>query len=83
MPNGRELINEMDYKERIKAMKPRALSEFTAEQVYETCIIIQSHDKRIKKLEGRDRKAFGYTGGIGGIIGAAFTFLIEFFIRRG
>jgi len=82
MPNGRELINEMDYRERIKAMGERELSEFTAMQIYEACLIQKQHDKRITSLERRDRRSFGYTGGIGGVIGAALAVLVEFLFRR-
>jgi len=83
MPNGREIINELDYRQRIKIMGDRELSEFTAFQVYETCIIVQNHGKRIEKMESRDRKTFGYVGGIGGLIGAIIAGTIDFFIRRG
>lgn len=83
MPNGKNLINEMDYQERIKIMPDRQLSEFTATKVYETLVIVQNNVKRISKLESKDRKTFGLTGGIGGVIGAAIAVFVEFFIRRG
>jgi len=83
MPNGKELINELDYRQRIKIMPDRQLLEFTAMQVYETSLIVQAHDKRIYKLESRDRKTFGFTGGLGACLGAAVAVIIDFFARRG
>ncbi len=56
MPNGKELINEIDYQQRIKSMKSRELSEFTAMQVYENNIIMQDHERRIHKLENPSKK---------------------------
>lgn len=53
MPNGKELINEMDYQQRIKAMKPRELSEFTAMQVYESHVTLKEHEKRLDTIESR------------------------------
>ena len=84
MSNGeRGLINELDYRQRIQDLPDRQLLEFTALQVYETTIIIHNHDKRIGKLESRNRKTFGYVGGIGGVIGAIFAGALDFFIRKG
>ena len=82
MPNGKSLINEMDYQGRIKAMGDRELSEFTAMQIYETCITLQTHDKRIHSLEKRGRKTIGFTGGLGAFAGAIIAVLFDFFARR-
>jgi len=78
MANGKEMINELDYRQRIKDMKPRELSEFTALQVYETCIIVQKHEKRIITLENRDRKWVGIGGGIGAVVAAIGYAIINF-----
>uniref|UniRef100_A0A6M3L1H8 Uncharacterized protein n=1 Tax=viral metagenome TaxID=1070528 RepID=A0A6M3L1H8_9ZZZZ len=78
MPNGKNLINELDYREKIKAMKPRALQEFTALRVYETCIIVERNDRRITVLEKRDRKWTGIGGGIGAIIASAIWAILNF-----
>ncbi len=56
MPNGKELINEIDYQRRIKSMKSRELSEFTAMQVYENNITMQDHEGRLIKLERPSKK---------------------------
>ena len=53
MPNGEHLVTELDYREHIERMKPRELAVFTAMQVYESHVIIQSHDHRLEMLEKR------------------------------
>lgn len=53
MPNGKELINEMDYQQRIKSMKSRELSEFTATQVYESHVTLKEHEKRLDSIESK------------------------------
>ena len=78
MPNGKELINEMDYQQRIKAMKPRELSEFTATQVYESHVTLKEHEKRLDNIEARlplrptKRKQFAFGGTIMTAIAAVF-----------
>ncbi len=63
MSNGKELINEMDYQQRIRAMKARELSEFTAMQVYENNLTMQDHEGRIIKLESPSKKRQATFGG--------------------
>jgi len=79
MANGRDLINEMDFRERIKTMPDRELSEFTALQVYETCTIVQSHEKRIISLETRDRRWAGIGAGIGTVFATVVYAIMNFF----
>jgi hypothetical protein len=63
-------------------MGDRELSEEMAMQTYETCLIVQNHSKRITTLEKRDKKTYGYTGGLGAFFGAVIVVIVEFF-RRG
>ncbi len=51
MPNGKELINELDYQQRIKEMRPRELAVFTAMQVYESHVTLKEHEKRLGSIE--------------------------------
>ena len=76
-----ELLDDLEFEKRITDPKlsDRGLMEFTARQVYECNKEISGHGKRIKSLESRDRKQFGVSGGIGGIIGSAIAALIYFF----
>ena len=80
---GDELLNEMDFKDRIRVMPDRQLSEFTAELVYENRIVSDDHEKRIKGLENQRRRTIGVTGGVSGIIGASFIAVIDYLLRRG
>ncbi len=82
MPNGSELINQLTYKAQIKSRSDRSWQEFTAEKVFELATMSADHEKRIVTLEERDRKAFGISGGIGGIIGAALIALTNYLLNR-
>jgi len=79
MPNGYDLINEINFRESIKRMEDRELSEFTALQVYETCILVQKNDKRITTLENRDKRWAGIGAGIGAVFAVLFYAILNFF----
>ena len=77
MSNGKEIINEIDYQQRIKSMKSRELSEFTAMQVYETKITVQNLGHRVSTLERPSKKrqiTFG---------GSIITFIIAIIYALG
>jgi len=82
MPNGKDMLNEMEFKEHIKEMKDRELSEFTALQVWEACATLQDHSIRILKLEKRNHRITGWIGTIGVLIGAVVVGIIDYFVRR-
>ena len=75
MPNGRYILNDLEFDKEIKAMGDRELMEFTAKLSYSNAI-------RIISLEGKNRKAMGAVGGAGALIGVAIASLIDYFIRR-
>jgi len=79
MPNGYDLINEMNFRESIKRMADRELSEFTALRVYETCIIVQNHEKKITTLQNRDRRWAGIGAGIGAVFAGVFYAILSLF----
>ncbi len=82
MPNGKQVISDIEYEQHIKYMDDRQLLEFTARQVYDLCVKVSEDRKRIDALEKHDQKAFGTAGGIGAVIGAAIATVIDYFIRR-
>lgn len=82
MPNGKEMLNEMEFTQRIKKMPDRELSEFTALQVWEACSTLQNHDTRLLKVEKRSRRIVGWIGTAGVLIGAIVVGVIDYFIRR-
>ena len=79
MSNGKEIINELDFTQRIEAMPDRKLLEFVAGKVYETSLRCPIHNKRINALEKRDTKMFGVSGAIGGIISGFVVGLVSYF----
>ena len=53
MGNGKELINELNYRQLIEKMPPKELSQFTALQTYENNITLQKHETRLVIIESR------------------------------
>ena len=79
MSGGLDLINEMDFRSKIKTMQDRELSEFTALTVYDTCNMVSKHSKRITALENRDRRWVGIGAGIGAVFAGVFYLILNFF----
>lgn len=80
MNNG-EMLNDLEFEQRIGELNDRDLSEFTARQIFEARKDIHSNTKRIKSLEGKNKKIFAITGATGTIIGGAIVAIIEHFKR--
>ena len=78
MPNGRDVVNELDFLEHIKELPDRELLEFVARQNFETAIRCPVHDRRITSLEKGSRKTSGITGGATGGIIAAIVAIISY-----
>ncbi len=75
MPNGRYILNDLEFEKQIKEMSDRELMEFSARLGYTNCIRIQS-------LENRNKRTMTVSGGIGGVIGVAIASVIDYFLRR-
>ena len=71
MPNGYEMLNEMEFDRRIKELDDRGLAEFNARQIYDIRTGLQKVKNRVTTLESRDHKTFGIVGGVGGVLGTA------------
>ncbi len=82
MPNGKYVLNDLDFEKRISGMGDRGLLEFVARQNYETCSRCEKHDKRITSLENQNRKISGIFGGIAGLISAVVIGIINYFVRN-
>ncbi len=83
MPNRTaSFLGGLELEEHLDKMSDRDLMEFTARQVFAICRRCETEDKRITTLENRDKRVFGITGGIGGIIGAIFIAMVDYFVRR-
>lgn len=83
MPDGRYLLNDIEFEQAIKEMDDRQLLEFTARQTYSISNTVAGHDKRIKSLEGQSNRRSGFIGGAGAIIGAAVSSIVDYLVRRG
>ena len=79
MPDN--FLDRMELDKRIEGMENRQLMEFTAKEVYSISVQVTDHQKRIKKLENRNRKEMGLVGTIGGILGVAFASILDYFLR--
>ena len=91
MPNGKELLNDMDFNKKLDEMGDDlpSLVKFMAwrqydmtKQLAEVTSLCPVQNKRIQKLETRGKKEVGASGGVGAVIGVAIATLIEFFLRR-
>jgi len=82
MPNGRYVLNDLEFEKRISNMDDRDLLEFVARQSYETCIHVEKHSNRIMALENQSKKISGIFGGIAGLISAIIVGIINYFVRN-
>lgn len=79
MPNGRVINEELEFKQRIATMRDRELLEFAVDKLYDLSLRCPEEDGRITALEKQNKKMFGITGGISGVIGAGIIAAINFF----
>lgn len=82
MPNGLEFLSSLELEQRLKGMNDRELSEFTARQVYHTCLLANSNERRIVTLENKGNKITGVAGAIGTLIGAAIVGILNWFVGK-
>ena len=81
MPNGRYVLNDLEFEKRISGMGDRDLLEFVARQSYETCFYVERNSNRIATLENHNRKISGIFGGIAGLISATMVGVISWFTK--
>ena len=85
MPNGKPMLDELEYNRLIKGLSDRELQEFTARQLYDIKIIAFTNTERIGVLEKRDvslRRAGGIGGAIGSAIGAGVVCAVNYFTGK-
>ncbi len=73
-PNGRYILNDLEFDREIEEMSDRKLAEFSAKLGYSNAI-------RITKLENRGKRSMGAAGGAGVLIGGIIAGVFEFFRR--
>lgn len=80
---SKSMLNGMEFQQRMKSMKDRELLEFTANQVYETCLRCESHESRLKMLEARDHKTFGIVSALAAGLGYGIAVAVNMFVKKG
>ena len=73
------MMDDLDFDQKIKSKPDRELLEFVAEQVYKVSLRCPIEEKRITALEGQNKKMFGLTGGVSGVIGAGIVAALNWF----
>lgn len=75
MPNGRYILNDLEFDKEIEAMSDRKLMEFSARLGYSNAI-------RITTLESIGKRTMGAIGGVGAVIGAVIVSIMDYLVRR-
>jgi len=76
-----EILDDLEFEEKIRALPDRELIEFNARQLFLLRKDYQSVQNRLKRLENRDRKFYGIIGATGTFVGAIIVSGIEY-IRK-
>ena len=76
------MLNDLNFEEKIKSLDDRPLLEFIARQTYGITGKCKGYDKDIALLKNGDRKISSILGGISGTITAIVIGLIGWFIRN-
>ncbi len=84
MPNGKEMLNELDFENKINELGENQLEliKFLARQQYTANKILLLHEGRIAFVEKKDTKVFGLVGGGAGFLGAIIAGICDYFLRR-
>lgn len=75
MPNGKYILNDLEFEDHIKNMSDRELMEFSARLGYSNTI-------RITSLESRGKRTMGAMGGVGALIGAFVMGALDYILRK-
>lgn len=75
MPNGKYILNDLEFDKQIKEMDDRELMEFSARLGYSNAI-------RISSIESQRKRTIGLTGGLGVFIGGIIIGIVEYFRSR-
>ncbi len=80
-----DMLEDAEFENQITAMgdDQPALIKFVARQQFSTGKVLIDHGKRIKSLEGKNKKVIGVVGGAGALIATAVAAALDYFLRRG
>lgn len=79
-----DMVEDAEFENQINEMgdDQPALIKFVAWQQFRASKVLVSHGKRIKKLEGQNKKAMGFVGATGAVIATAVVASLDYFLRR-
>ncbi len=80
-----DMLNDMDFEQKLNDLgndQPE-LIRFIAHQQFSTGKVLIDHGKRLKSLEHKNKKLFGFVGGIGALIATFIMGIADYFLRRG
>ena len=80
-----DMLDDLEFENQISELGDNQpeLIKFVARQQFSTSKVLVSHDKRIKSLENKNKKLFGFVGATGAILATAVTATIDYLLRRG
>ena len=71
-----DILSDLDFEQKIAELDDRGLIEFVARQQHDMA-------RRMRKVEGRSKRAMGTSSGIGALAGAMVVGAIDYVLRRG
>lgn len=84
MANDIDMLEDFEFENQINAMgdDQPALIKFVARQQFATSKVLVSHNNRIKKVEGQNKRVLFIIGSFGAVIATAFIETLNYFLRR-
>lgn len=82
MPNGSEVNEKLEFKERIGKMSDRELAEDTAERTYDLAVRLISLETCVDTSQTKLKQTGATSGGIAGTIAAAVAAFIYWLITE-
>lgn len=79
------MMDDLEFENRLNDMGDNQLEliKFVARQQNSTGKTLVSHGKRLRRLEGKNFRLFGFVGLTGAVLGTAITATIDYLLRRG
>ena len=84
MPEENEMFNDLEFENEMEKMADDqlALTKFAVRQGYATNKVVAGYGKRIKKLEGQNKRTMGLIGAAGAVLATAIAAFLDYFVRR-
>ncbi len=85
MSNGDEMLKDMEFENQLRELgdDQPGLIRFVAREQFKTSKVQKSYGKRIKSLESKNKKIFGFAGAFGAVIATAVTAVFDYLSKRG